>query len=129
MERTEIKTLFENIPENDIYITVAGWVKTSIESKNLAFLELNDGSCFKNLQVILESSKFDDESNYKKVANAAVGSAVIVYGKLILTPDAKQPFELNADNAEIVGVVEEGYPLQKKRMTPEFLRQFPHYLH
>ena len=126
MERTDIKTLFDNVQENESEITVAGWVKTSRESKNIAFIELNDGSCFKNLQVILESSKFEDESNYKRVANAAVGSAVIVHGKLILTPEAKQPFELNADSAEIVGVVEEGYPLQKKRMTPEFLRQFPH---
>lgn len=126
MERVEIKSLFTSTLENNALITVAGWVKTSRESKNIAFLEVNDGSCFKNLQVILEASKFHDQDAYKKVANAPVGSSVIVKGNLILTPDAKQPFELNAIEAEIVGTVEEGYPLQKKRMTPEFLRQFPH---
>ena len=126
MERTEIRKLYEEFPKKEKRITVAGWVKTSRESKNLAFLEINDGSCFKNLQVIVENSKFNDEENYKRIANAQVGSAVIVNGLLVLTPDAKQPFELNADSAEIVGVIEEGYPLQKKRMTPEFLRQFPH---
>ena len=126
MERVEIKSLFTSTLENNTLITVAGWVKTSRESKNIAFLEVNDGSCFKNLQVILEASKFHDQDAYKKVANAPVGSSIIVKGNLILTPDAKQPFELNAIEAEIVGTVEEGYPLQKKRMTPEFLRQFPH---
>ena len=83
MERVEIKSLFTSTLENNTLITVAGWVKTSRESKNIAFLEVNDGSCFKNLQVILEASKFHDQDAYKKVANAPVGSSIIVKGNLI----------------------------------------------
>ena len=79
MERVEIKSLFTSTLENNTLITVAGWVKTSRESKNIAFLEVNDGSCFKNLQVILEASKFHDQDAYKKVANAPVGSSVIAF--------------------------------------------------
>ena len=125
MERYEIKSLFSTQLTDGEQITVSGWVRTSRESKNIAFLEVNDGSCFKNLQVIIEASKLESE-NYKSVANAPVGSSVIVSGVLVLTPEAKQPFELNARTVEIAGGVDEGYPLQKKRMTPEFLRQFPH---
>ncbi len=125
MERTVIKDLFSSPLKDGEFVTVAGWVRTSRESKNIAFLEVNDGSCFKNLQVILEAAKMEKEL-FKNVANAPVGSSVVVKGNIVLTPEAKQPFELNASEAEIVGEVEEGYPLQKKRMTPEFLRQFLH---
>ncbi len=125
MERYEIKSLFSSQLTDGEQITVSGWVRTSRESKNIAFLEVNDGSCFKNLQVIIEASTLETD-NYKAVANAPVGSSVVVSGLLVLTPEAKQPFELNARKVEIVGGVDEGYPLQKKRMTPEFLRQFPH---
>ena len=124
MQRTEIVKLYSGAPQDGGIVTVAGWVKTSRESKTIAFVELNDGSCFRNLQVILEAEKFGD--NFKAVANAPVGASMCVTGRLVLTPGSKQPFELNADEAEITGGVEESYPLQKKRMTPEFLRQLPH---
>ena len=124
MERTEIVKLFGNMPADGSVVTVAGWVRTSRESKNIAFLELNDGSCFKNLQIIVEANKF--ENNFKQIANAPVGASVVVTGRVVLTPEAKQPLEINADTAEIVGGVEEGYPLQKNRMSQEYLRQFPH---
>ena len=125
MKRTEISYLYNNSLPDGETVTVAGWVKTSRESKNLAFLEINDGSCFKNLQVVVEASKYTGE-NYKAIANASIGASIVVTGALILTPDAKQPFEVNAYNAEIVGTVEEGYPLQKNKMSTEYLRQFPH---
>jgi len=124
MERTEIVKLFGSMPADGSVVTVAGWVRTSRESKNIAFLELNDGSCFKNLQIIVEANKF--ENNFKQIANAPVGASVVVTGRVVLTPEAKQPLEINADTAEIVGDVEEGYPLQKNRMSQEYLRQYPH---
>jgi len=123
--RTVIAELFKQTPADGTELTVAGWVKTSRESKNLAFLEINDGSCFKNLQVIIEADKFNS-SNYKEVANAPIGASVVVTGVLVLTPDAKQPFEVNASAVEITGGVEEGYPLQKNKMSTEYLRQYPH---
>ncbi len=125
MKRTEIAELFRLDPKEDFPVQVAGWVKTSRESKNLAFLEINDGSCFKNLQVIIEANKFSAD-NYKILANAPIGASVLVSGQLLVTPGAKQPFEVNADEAEIIGGVEDGYPLQKNKMSTEYLRQYPH---
>lgn len=124
MKRAEIKTLFANKSIKDgESVTVAGWVKTSRESKNFGFIELNDGSCFKNLQVVIEAEKFD---NFKEISNINVGSAVVVKGKIVLTPDAKQPFEINADEVAVEGTCDNTYPLQKKRHTLEFLRTIPH---
>lgn len=124
MKRAEIKALFANKGIKDSEsVTVAGWVKTSRESKNFGFIEINDGSCFKNLQIVVEAEKFD---NFKEVANINVGSAIIVKGKIVLTPDAKQPFEVNADEISVEGSCDNTYPLQKKRHTLEFLRTIPH---
>ncbi|MBP1555039.1 MAG: asparagine--tRNA ligase [Oscillospiraceae bacterium] len=125
MKRTEIAELFRLDPKEDFPVQVAGWVKTSRESKNLAFIEINDGSCFKNLQIIIEANKFSGD-NYKALANAPIGASILVSGQLLVTPGAKQPFEVNADEAEIIGGVEEGYPLQKNKMSTEYLRQYPH---
>ena len=80
MKRTEIVRLFKEAPEDGSFVTVAGWVKTSRESKNVGFLELNDGSCFANLQIIIDAARFD---NFKELANLSVGSAVIVEGKVV----------------------------------------------
>ena len=123
MKRIDIEKLFKSVPEDGAEICVSGWVKTSRESKTVGFLELNDGTCFKNLQVIVESSKFED---FKTYANLPVGSAVTVTGKVVLTPQAKQPFEINADVIEIEGISAPDYPLQKKRHGLEFLRTIPH---
>ncbi len=124
MKRTEIAKIYSNrqLKTGD-EVTVAGWVKTSRESKNLGFVELNDGSCFKNLQIIVEAGKLD---NFKEIANSPVGSALIVRGKVVLTPEAKQPLEINADSVEVEGTCDPDYPLQKKRHTLEFLRTIPH---
>lgn len=123
MDRTEIESLFCSTPEDGTEILVGGWVKTSRESKNVGFLEINDGSCFKNLQVILDADKFE---NFKELANLMSGSSVMVTGTLVLTPQAKQPFELHAREVSVEGACESDYPLQKKRHTLEFLRTIPH---
>ncbi|MCQ2512959.1 MAG: asparagine--tRNA ligase [Lachnospiraceae bacterium] len=123
MKRTEIVKLFMDAPADGSSIVVAGWVKTSRESKNVGFIELNDGSCFGNLQIIIDASRFD---NFKELANLSVGTAIIVEGKVVLTPQAKQPLEIHADTIEIEGDCESDYPLQKKRHSLEFLRTIPH---
>ncbi len=123
MERTEIAALYAGTPSDGVQVKVAAWVKTARESKNIAFVELNDGSCFRNLQLIVDSEKF---ANFKQLANLAVGSAVYATGSLRLTPQALQPFELVADAVEIIGSCDADYPLQKKRHSLEFLRTIPH---
>ncbi len=123
MERTELINLFANVPADGSDITVAGWVKTSRESKTVGFLEINDGSCFNNLQIIIDANAFD---NFKELANLSVGSSVIVKGKVVLTPELKQPLEVHATEIIIEGTCDPDYPLQKKRHTLEFLRTIPH---
>ena len=123
MDRTEIIRLFRETPEDGSKVTVMGWIRTARESKTVGFLELNDGSCFGNLQVIIDADKFD---NFKELANLSVSTSVIVEGKVVLTPEAKQPLEIHADKVTIEGACAADYPLQKKRHTLEFLRTIPH---
>ena len=104
-------------------LTVCGWARTIRDMKNFGFIELNDGSCFKSLQVVLERGKLE---NYDEIARQNVGAAFIVHGELVLTPDAKQPFELKADSVTVEGVSAPDYPLQKKRHSVEFLRTIQH---
>ncbi len=124
MQRIEISKLYKN-PETygDKVITVCGWLRTNRDSKTLGFMEINDGSCFKGLQVVYEADKVND---FASAAKLNVGTAVIVEGKLILTPEAKQPFEINAINIEVEGESTPDYPLQKKRHSPEYLRTIAH---
>lgn len=100
-------------------VTICGWIKTIRESKSIGFIELNDGGCFKSMQVIIQESKLE---NYKDVVKQNVGASIIVKGKVIETPDAKQPFEVNADEVIIEGTSSPDYPLQKKRHSLEYLR-------
>ena len=93
-------------------LTVCGWVRTVRDMKNFGFIELNDGSNFKSLQVVLERESL---SNYEEITRQNVGAALIVRGVLVLTPDAKQPFELKAREIQVEGVSTPDYPLQKKR--------------
>ena len=124
MERITVKQLYRN-PE--VYagkeITVAGWTRTIRASNAFGFIELNDGSFFKNLQVVFEDAKLD---NYKNIAKQNVGTAFIVKGVIELTPEAKQPFELKATEIVIEGASTPDYPLQKKRHTVEYLRTIAH---
>ena len=91
--------------------------------KNFGFVELNDGSCHKSLQVVLERAALE---NYDEIARQNVGAALIVRGELVLTPEAKQPFELKAHAVEVEGASTPDYPLQKKRHSVEFLRTIQH---
>ena len=104
-------------------VTVGGWVRTIRDLKGFGFIELNDGSCFKNLQVVMESASLE---NYKEIASQNVGAALIVTGRVVLTPEAKQPLELKAETIAVEGVSAPEYPLQKKRHSVEFLRTIQH---
>ena len=104
-------------------VTVGGWARTIRDMKNFGFIELNDGSCFKNLQVVMESAAL---SNYAEIASQNVGAALIVTGTVVLTPEAKQPLELKAVSIAVEGTSTPDYPLQKKRHSVEFLRTIQH---
>ena len=104
-------------------MTVCGWVRTVRDMKNFGFIELNDGSCFKSLQVVFERESL---VNYDEIAHQNVGAALIVEGTLVLTPGAKQEFELKAASIAVEGVSTPDYPLQKKRHSVEFLRTIQH---
>ena len=124
MNRQKIKGIYENTEafENK-QITVMGWVRTVRDMKNFGFIELNDGSCFKSIQVVFERESL---SNYDEIAKLNVGAALICKGILVVTPDAPQPFELKAEEIEIEGISTPDYPLQKKRHSVEFLRTIQH---
>ena len=124
MKRTEIAKLYAS-PESYTAspVTVCGWIRTNRDSKTLGFMELNDGSCFKGVQVVFEANKVAD---FSAIAKLNVGTAVIVTGDLILTPEAKQPFEINANTVEVEGASTPDYPLQKKRHSVEYLRTIAH---
>ena len=124
MKRTTIKEIYRDMAAFDgKTVTVAGWARNIRASNAFGFVELNDGSCFKNLQIVLEDEKL---SNYKELAHQNIGCALIVTGTLVLTPEAKQPFELKAESVEIEGASTPDYPLQKKRHTMEYLRTIAH---
>ena len=123
MERIRIRELFRATPADGETVTVCGWAKTVRDSKSIGFIELSDGSCFKSLQVVFQADKLE---NYKEVAKAGVGTSVQVTGRIVVTPGAKQPFEVNADSVALLDVCPPEYPLQKKRHTLEYLRTMPH---
>ncbi|HHV98260.1 MAG TPA: asparagine--tRNA ligase [Clostridiaceae bacterium] len=124
MKSTLIRQLYK---DTNNYINqpvkVSGWVRTVRDSKSFGFIELNDGSFFKNVQIVFEDGKID---NFKEICKLNVGSAIIVEGKLVETPEAKQPFEIKADKITIEGACAPDYPLQKKRHSFEFLRTIAH---
>ena len=104
-------------------VTVCGWAKTIRDSKVFGFIELNDGSCFKSLQIVFEQGVID---NFDEIAKLNVGSALVVTGKVVLTPENKQPLEIKAKKIEVEGKSTPDYPLQKKRHSVEFLREIAH---
>ena len=123
MERTEIARVFADMEQfGGQTVTVCGWARTIRDMKNFGFIELNDGSCFKNLQVVFDG----DLENYKEIAKQNVGAALIVTGTVVLTPDAKQPLEVKAASIAVEGPSAPEYPLQKKRHGVEFLRTIQH---
>lgn len=103
-------------------VTVGGWIRTMRDSKTFGFIELNDGTTFKNIQIV-----FDNElSNFQEVVKLHIASSLIIKGQIVLTPEAKQPFEIKATEICIEGTSTSEFPLQKKRHTMEYLRTIAH---
>ncbi len=124
MQRIQIKEIFRNQKEYiGKKISVCGWVRQIRDSKKLGFIELNDGSFFKCIQVIFEEDKI---SNFKDVAKLSISSSILVKGELVETPEGKQPFEIHAKEIEILGASDLDYPIQNKRHTFEYLRTVAH---
>lgn len=118
-----VKKLKENMEEMDGQeIELQGWVRTNRNSKKLGFIELNDGTTFSNVQIVY----LDDLKNYKDVSKITLGSAIGVKGIVKVTPEGKQPFEIQAQEIEVLGLSEHDYPLQKKRHSFEYMREIPH---
>ena len=120
MNKVLVKDLYkesENFSGKEI--TLAGWVRTARDSKTFGFIELNDGSYFKNIQIVYE----DKLENFAELTKLTVSSSIIVTGVFVLTPEAKQPFEIKATNVKIECLSPSDYPLQKKGHTIEFLRE------
>ena len=121
MDLTTVKSIYRNTAEYaNKEVTLGGWIRTMRVSKNFGFIELNDGSFFKNIQIVFEADKV---SNYEEISKQNVGAALIVKGLLVETPEAKQPFEIKAAEIEVEGTSTPDYPLQKKRHSVEFLRE------
>ena len=121
MKRVLINEIYKN-PEQfcEKEITVCGWARSIRDSKAFGFIDLNDGSCFKGVQIVFERENL---SNYDKIAKLNVGSSIIIKGNVVLTPLNKQPFEIKATEITVEGESTPDYPLQKKRHSVEFLRE------
>jgi len=121
MKRTKINGLLklENTPGD---VLIKGWVRTKRASKEFSFMEINDGSCLKNIQVIATT----DLKNYPDIAGITTGTSVSVAGKLVPSPGKGQKWEIQAENIEVICIALESYPLQKKRHSDEFLRTIAH---
>jgi asparaginyl-tRNA synthetase len=123
MKRIEVRHLFKDISEHSgKEQVVCGWVRTIRVSKTFGFIEINDGSCFKNLQIVFENTL----PNFDEISKLNVGSSLQITGVVVETPQAKQPFELKASAIVIEGASTPDYPLQKKRHTFEYLRTIAH---
>lgn len=130
MHKISIKRIFKEseeflVNQNSVKaekICVSGWVRTVRSSANVGFIELNDGSCLKNLQIVFDGKI----NNFTALTKLAIGSAITAQGELIKSPAAGQAFEMRAGEIEIINLTTEDYPLQKKRHSFEFLRTIPH---
>ena len=119
-----VKSLYRNTSEySDKKVKISGWIRTLRASNAFGFIEVNDGSFFKNVQVVFDSAKI---SNYKEISKLPISSSISVIGTLVETPDSKQPFEIQAEEIIVEGMSDSDYPLQKKRHTFEYLRTTAH---
>ena len=121
MKHTDISEIFKNSDLLETQVTVCGWVRTSRDSKSMAFIELNDGTTLKHLQIVINKADFDDISDYMKL-----GTALKVTGKTVKSAVAADSVEINAESIAVLGECPPDYPLQKKRHTLEYLRTIPH---
>ena len=123
MENTLVKEIFRNKEKySNTKVNISGWIRTVRASKNFGFIEMNDGSFFKNVQIVFE----DSLDNFKEVSKLPISSSISVQGTVSLTPEAKQPLEIKADKVIIEGMSNSDYPLQKKRHSLEYLRTIAH---
>lgn len=106
----------------DTDVVVSGWIRNSRFGKNVGFIELNDGSTFKNLQIVVGR----DKENYDQLSHQFLSSSIKVEGKLVATGNNKTPYEIQADNIEVLGESSDKFPIQKQRQTLEFMRTIPH---
>ena len=121
MKRDFVKDIYASPAEyENKTVTVGGWIRNIRDSKAFGFIDLNDGSCFSSVQVVFERDKI---ANYDETAAQNVGAALVITGKVTLTPGAKQPLEIKAEKIKTEGTSSPEYPLQPKRHTPEFLRE------
>lgn len=124
MEIVTVKKLYrETANYLNKKVKISGWVRTVRASKAFGFIELNDGTFFKNLQIVFEENNLD---NFQEVAKVTISSSISIEGELVESPGAKQPFELKADKIIIESICAPDYPLQKKRHSFEFLRTIAH---
>ncbi len=123
MNNIILKDLFTNTEKYiDTEVTVSGWLKTLRDSKSFGFIELNDGSYLKNVQIVFN----DTLSNFEDIRKLTISSSLIVTGRVIKTENARQPFEIHATSVDIIQVADSDYPLQKKRHSFEYLRTIAH---
>ena len=124
MKRTTVAQIFaDQAAFGGQTVTVCGWARTIRDMKTFGFLELNDGSCFRNLQVVFADNEVE---NFKEIAKCNVGTSFVVTGTVVLTPEAKQPLELKAQTITVEGPSTPDYPLQKKRHSVAYLRTIQH---
>ena len=123
MKRTELKKLYESPEKFTEGVTVCGWIKSIRAGKKTTFISVSDGSCFQPVQIVAEGNKLPDLDAISKLNT---GAAISVSGKVILTPNAGQPFEINADQITVEGISSPDYPLQKKAHSLEYLRTISH---
>ena len=124
MKRTTVAQIFaDQAAFGGKTVTVCGWARPIRDMKTFGFIELNDGSCFRNLQIVFADNEVE---NFKEIAKSSVGTAFVITGSVVLTPDAKQPLELRAAAIAVEGPSTSDYPLQKKRHSVEFLRTIQH---
>ena len=118
-EEKEYKEILKSIKN----VFIEGWVRTNRDNGSIGFIALNDGTCFKNVQLVYEDKVVKD---YKSLSHVNTGAALAVKGEFVLTPEGKQPFEIHIHEFEVVGPVDPDYPLQKKQHSMEFLREIAH---
>lgn len=116
-----VKEIFDNNLIN-VEVILGGWIKTLRNSKNISFIQLNDGSCFKNIQIVFDNKL----ENYDEISKLGVGSSILVNGLVVESQGKEQSFEIQAKSIQIEGSAPENYPLQKKRHTLEYLRTIAH---
>ena len=123
MNDLTVKKLYQNTDQYvEKEVTLSGWVKTLRDSKNFGFIEMNDGSCFKNIQIVFDTTL----DNFEEIRKLTIISSIEVTGTVVKTENAKQPFEIKASHVKLINLADSSYPLQKKRHTFEYLRTVAH---